>query len=117
MKHFTLTILVAAQCITGQVAHADSTSQSPLHVDVHFADLDLTRIEGAAALYTRLRAAARRVCAPLDERPLERVELFNVCVANALSAAVAKVDQPLVSSYYRAKLDAGIAVHPEVARR
>ena len=58
-------------------------------------------------------AAARQVCAPLDERPLKRVELFDACVADALSTAVAKVGQPLLSSYYHAKLDGRSAGHPE----
>jgi UrcA family protein len=117
MRRLTLTILMAAQCISGQFAHADSPSQSPLHVHVHFADLDLARIDGAATLYTRLRAAARQVCAPLDEKPLERAQRFRACVADALSAAVTKIDQPLLTSYYLAQLDGRSAVYAEVAKR
>jgi UrcA family protein len=119
MKRFMLTILVATQCICGQFVHADSLYQPPLHVNVNFADLDLSGTEGAASLYRRLRAAARQVCAPLDERSrsLKGGALFHSCIADALSTAVAAIDQPLLNSYYRAKLDGHGAVDPKVATR
>lgn len=117
MKRLTLAILVAAQCVSGHFAHAESPFPSPLHIDVHFADLDLSRIEGAEALYRRLRAAARQVCSPVDEPPLGRAHRFNTCVSNALSAAVARVDQPLLSTYYQAKVQGRGVVHPEVTAR
>lgn len=117
MKRLTLPILIAAQCISGHFAHAESPFPSPLHVDVHFADLDLSRMEGAQALYSRLRAAARQVCSPVDEPPLGRAQRFNTCVAKALAAAVARVDQPLLSTYYRAKVQGRGVVQPEVAAR
>jgi UrcA family protein len=115
MKRLALTILVAAQCLSGPLAHADPSSPDAPHVVVHFADLDLARTEGVATLYTRLSGAAREVCAPLESRELERARRFNACVAGALAAAVAKVDRPLLSTYYRGKL--GGAVHPQVATR
>lgn len=117
MKRLTLTILLAAQCICGQFAHADSSSEPPLQVVVHFADLDLGRTHGAAALYTRLLAAAHVVCAPLEGRDLGRMHRFGACIADALSTAVAKVDRPLLSAYYRAKLGGRRPLQPEVATR
>lgn len=117
MKRFTPAILIAIQCIGGQFAHAQPASESPPQVVVSFADLDLTRIQGVAALYTRINAAAHQVCASLDERSLERAQLFASCVAGALSAAVAEVDQPLLTSYYVAKLDRWRAKYAEIAKR
>jgi UrcA family protein len=117
VRRFTLSILAATQCICGQFAHADSPSQPPLHANVRFADLDLSRIEGAATLYTRLRGAARQVCAPLDGRSLKSWGRFRSCVVDALSTAVAEVDKPLLSSYYQAKLDGRGAVRSKVAAR
>ena len=116
MRRFTLTILVATQCICGPFVHAGSLFQPPLQVNVRFADLDLSRIEGAATLYMRLRAAARQVCAPLDERSPDLWTRFDSCVQDALSTAVAKIDEPVLNSYYRAKLGRD-AAHPEVAAR
>ena len=117
MKRFTLTMLIAAQCIGGQFAHADSTSSPPRQVEVHFADLNLAHVEGAAALYTRLRAAAVDVCTVPDERPLERGRRFTACVADALSAVVGDVGQPLLSSYHQSKLDGHVTAYAAGASR
>jgi UrcA family protein len=116
MKYLAVTILAAAQCMSGQLAYADS-SKSAQYVAVPYADLNLAHIEGATALYTRLRAAARQVCATLESRELERTRLFNACVADALARAVAKVDQPLLSAYYRAEVGARSVGRPQVASR
>ena len=117
MKYVPIMILVAAQCLGAQVAHADSASKAALYVDVHYADLNLDRTEGAAALYARLRAAARQVCGPLDSRELERRQRFNACVAQALSKAVATVDRPLLSAYYRRELGVRDVTPRQVASR
>jgi UrcA family protein len=117
MRRFLIVAAVAAQCISGQLARADSNSEPPLHIDVRYADLDLAHIAGATALYTRLRVAVRRVCAPLESRELERAQHFHACIADALATAVAKVNQPLLSTYYQAKRGGTGAVNPEVARR
>jgi UrcA family protein len=117
MKYFALTILAAAQCMSGQLAYADSTSKAAQYVAVPYADLNLTRVEGATALYTRLRWAARQVCAPLESRELERAQLYKSCVADALASAVAKVDQPLLTAYHRAKLGQGNLGRPQIAQR
>jgi UrcA family protein len=117
MRRFALTILMAAQCISGQLAHADSASNARLQSSVRFADLDLARIDGAAALYGRLHAAARDVCRPLDERRLERAVAFNACVADALSTAVVTLDQPLLTLYYRAKFGPRSGADPKIATR
>src|SRR5580765_5837694 len=103
MKYLAVTILAAAQCMSGQLAHADSTSKSAQYVAVPYADLNLAHIAGATALYTRLRAAARHVCPALESRELERARLVNACVADALERAVAKVDHPLLGAYDRAE--------------
>ena len=72
-------------------------------VVVHFADLDLSRSQGAAVLYRRLKAAAETVCAPLDDRELGRHLRFKACAQSALSRAVAEVDRPALTEYYRAR--------------
>lgn len=117
MRRFMIVVLVAAQCIGAQLAHADSTSELPLQIVVRYGDLDLAHIDGATALYTRLRLAARQVCAPLESRELAGAQRFNTCVADALATAVATVDRPLVSDYYRTRLGGHSAVNREVAKR
>jgi UrcA family protein len=104
VKHLISMTVLAAQCIGAQFAHADIPS-TPTQRVVHFDDLNLAHTEGVAALYKRLRVAAGDTCGLPDERLLERGRHFQACVADALSAAVARVDQPALSSYHRAQLD------------
>ncbi len=73
-------------------------------VAVRFADLDLTRSEGIAALYRRLRSAAETACAPRNGRDLGSQMRYQLCWQSALAAAVAKVAQPALTSYSRVKL-------------
>jgi UrcA family protein len=70
---------------------------------VHFADLDLARPAGIAALYSRLEGAAKRVCAPLEGKDLGSAAAFQRCVTGAVTRAVAEVDRPDLSAYCRAK--------------
>jgi UrcA family protein len=63
-------------------------------VVVKFGDLDLSRPEEAAMLYSRLRHAARTVCpAPRELRDLDRLEIARDCYNAALARAVHSVDQ------------------------
>src|SRR5579862_2978409 len=66
---------------------------------VRFQDLDLSRIEDAAALYARLRYAARTVCESIRTQQPLLTEKYRACVDKALADAVAKVDRPLLSQY------------------
>jgi len=102
MYRITVTIATVAMALGVQPAHATPPQSAPSLV-VHYADLDLSRNEGAAVLYQRLRVAAETVCLPLDDLALPRHAMFRACVANAISAAVAKVDRPSLTTYYRAR--------------
>jgi UrcA family protein len=66
---------------------------------VRFADLDLGKADGAAALYSRLRRAAAIVCSPLESRSLVDTQ-YRVCVSNAIAGAVDSVDRPMLSQYH-----------------
>ena len=70
---------------------------------VTYSDLDLTRAEGAAVLYGRIRAAAKVVCSDLANRGLALGIPWRNCVKSAISTAVAKVDRPALESYHRSK--------------
>ncbi|HUQ08796.1 MAG TPA: UrcA family protein [Steroidobacteraceae bacterium] len=74
------------------------TDDAAYSVTVQFADLDLTRKPGIATLYVRIRGAARRVC----EQQAERLatQSYPVCVKRAVSAAVARIDRPMLSEYF-----------------
>src|SRR5271166_2256631 len=68
---------------------------------VRFADLDLSKMTGATALYVRLQHAARAVCDPREGRELAFDTRFRACVDQAVTSAVARVNSPLVSEYHR----------------
>ena len=102
MYRFTTTMMIFALALGFQSAYAAPPENVPSIV-VHFADLDLSRSEGARVLYQRLKGAAETVCAPLDDRDLARRMSFKACVQNAISTAVAKVNQPTLTAYYETK--------------
>jgi UrcA family protein len=102
MFRFTTTMMIFALVLGFQSAHAAPPQDVP-SVVVHFADLDLSRSEGASVLYRRLKGAAETVCAPFDDRDLARHMRFQACVENAISTAVAKVDRPALTAYYENK--------------
>src|SRR5262245_7994061 len=80
-------------------AFATSTAGTPAggagpSVVVKFGDLDLSRPEEAAVLYSRLQHAARAVCPTLNPlRDLDRLEIARDCYNDALARAVHGVDQ------------------------
>ncbi|MEP6885478.1 MAG: UrcA family protein [Gammaproteobacteria bacterium] len=68
---------------------------------VKFADLDLTRAEGAATLYSRIRSAARLVCTPTFATwEWEAAKSARPCIDKAIDHAVADVNAPALTSYY-----------------
>ena len=84
-------------------------SDAPVKYTVPFKDLDLSRIEGATALYGRLRHAARAACEPLLSVQHEK---YRACVGRAIADAVARVNRPLLSQYHQLHLNrdrAGLA--------
>jgi UrcA family protein len=66
---------------------------------VKFKDLDVSKAEGAQALYGRIAAAARSVC---------RAEPYNFvhdCRARAVDDAVLEVGNPLLTSIHRSAVE------------
>jgi UrcA family protein len=117
MNKVTSFILISALAIGTQHAHADVSDNSPRQVLIHFADVDLTRIDGVSVLYRRLHSAAKDVCAPLYGKDAERASVFKHCVTDAMSRAVAQVAEPNLSAYYRAKLEGRSAMALETIAR
>jgi len=95
-------MMIFALALGLQSAHAVPSRNVP-SVVVQFADLDLSRSEGVAVLYQRLRGAARTLCEPLNARDLEMQMNFRTCLQSAISAAVADIDRDALSTYYEAQ--------------
>jgi UrcA family protein len=105
MNRLTTTTLIIAIGLGCHVANAVPPQEAPA-VTVQFADLDLTHRDGVAMLYRRLQAAADQVCASQNARngsDLGTQTRYKICRDSALAAAVAKVDQPALTAYYRAQ--------------
>jgi UrcA family protein len=68
---------------------------------VKFQDLDTATPAGVKALYSRIHSAARRVCAP----PAGWPQLVGsvACAKDAEARAIAKVNLPSLTAYYRTK--------------
>jgi UrcA family protein len=102
MYRLTTTISIICLGLISQFAHADAPQDVRL-INVHFADLDLTRSEAAAELYQRLAGAAKTVCTSLEGRDLASQMRFKGCVETAVGSAIAKVDRPLLTTYYKTR--------------
>lgn len=76
-------------------------SDSAKQYVVRFADLDLSKMAGATALYDRLQRAARVVCDPLESRDLAFATRYRACMDQAVSSAVASINRPLLSEYHQ----------------
>lgn len=92
-------------------AASSASAAGPVRqITVSYADLDLSRTEGAETLYRRLRAAARQVCGPDEARELARRAAWKECVDRAVAEAVRTVDRDALKAVHRqkaAKLAAG----------
>jgi UrcA family protein len=89
---FTLALALAlALALVAAPAQAEAASVGR-SVEVPYGDLDLTRPEGAAALYERLERAAARACRPAGRSPIALHPHEMACRRDALERAVAAVD-------------------------
>jgi UrcA family protein len=66
---------------------------------VKFRDLDISKADGARALYGRIGAAAREVCLA------EYYATVRGCRALAVEQAVHRVGSPLLSSIHRSEVE------------
>ena len=104
MNRFTSTILVAVVTALGpQLSFA--RPPDPPRITVRFADLDLSRPEGAQTLYNRLRSAAEQVCEQVQsESGLSwTFRAYKTCIDKATADAIAKVNRPLLTAYWQSK--------------
>jgi UrcA family protein len=97
MKSIQLLVSVAALSIAG-IAGASTRGASDVQsVVVKYGDLNLASAQDVATLHTRLRIAAKSVCA-LDSRILG---LRDACVSDAIKRSIADVGNENLSKYHR----------------
>lgn len=93
-----IAFIASTLSLTTLAAHASTPSEEVQSVTVQFADLDLDREAGMAALYLRIKSAARRVCDQLSYA--QPGEIYPVCVNRAASEAIARINRPMMSEYF-----------------
>jgi UrcA family protein len=85
--------------VSGGAALAADVSQ-PLTKIVRYGDLNLDSQQGAQALYSRLRGAARQVCSPFESIEYPRHRLWEKCFNNAVANAVGEIDKTMLSALH-----------------
>ncbi len=93
----------AAEAFTDRTVNKPFLSDPPLTAVVHFADLDVSTVEGVRRLYVRLRVAAADVCVPLESASAAGASEHHACVIKAIDDAVAGINLPLLSEYHRSQ--------------
>ncbi len=107
-----LATAVLLTCVWGaSSAVADDQVRSE---KVKFSDLNVDTPEGVQALYGRIHAAARRVCAQSDPA-LQAAE--STCAWKAEAGAIEKLNLSQLTAYYKIKTKTGDHTQPLVAAR
>jgi UrcA family protein len=98
----SIIISLAATIAVGALAQPAAAQDRRGSAAVQYEDLDLSRERGAEILLRRLENAAQRVCGNAHHRRISLADraAFGRCVDATLDAAVASVDEPLVSQRY-----------------
>ena len=90
-------VAMALACVwVASNTHADEPVRSET---VKFADLNLDTWAGVEALYTRIHAAAWRLC----EQPAGEEAATTTCMRRTESEAIGKVNVPLLTAFYQKK--------------
>jgi UrcA family protein len=106
----------AVEASAGSLSKDESATNAPLKYVVQFPDLDLSRIEGATALYARLRHAAHVVCDPFESREIGLAQKFRTCMDKAIADAVTSVNRPLLTQYHQSRTKGDRAGVVQVAK-
>jgi UrcA family protein len=90
----------SAAIASANTSNSQSVSYGVTQYTVRFADLDLSKLDGAAVLYRRLNQAAAIVCSPMENKGLSMARQHRECVDDAIAGAVASVGRPMLSQYF-----------------
>ena len=91
----SLALLLACGC-----SISSALAEEPRTETVKFGDLTLSTPSGVQTLYSRIHAAAHRVCSETD--PLQRMA-EAACARHAEEQAIAAINVPQLTAYSRAK--------------
>lgn len=100
LRRLIATAIVGAFAPSFSTVLAADVGLDPSSQIVKFADLNISKPAGAAALYGRIRAAAESVC---SYYVFKSDEAENRCINGAITNAVTKVNEPALFAVYNAK--------------
>ena len=92
-KPLVASLSVALLLSSGLLSAAENANVSVREAVVRYADLDVTKPAGAAALQKRIRAAAWRVCDDSTTRELWRTMENRRCTRDAEQDAIAQLSR------------------------
>jgi len=103
-KGYVLAAIALAPVLTAHAATpAPGPGETPTHVVVQYKDLDLSQSKDAKRLYGRIVRAARIACDNDPESNLQRLALYEKCMRNAVSSAVAQVNSSQLTTVHQAE--------------
>jgi UrcA family protein len=109
--------VLAISCLAAASASARTPQQMTVSGDfrsivVTYADLDIDRAEGAAALVNRIDHAARAICGPAPvAQDLYNHMTYRDCMSSSTRMAVRRVDAPRVTDAYNGRRPVLLAEH------
>ena len=95
--------LAAIVCLFGAAEAPAADPNSQRSQTVSYRDINLLTIEGATALYQRIKRAAHSVCDDPGVRGLESIQASVHCYQGVIAGAVIKVNSPLLTAVHGGK--------------
>ena len=105
MNSFRAVLLTAVTAfgVVGAAAATAGETEAHRTMTVNYDDLNIHSDQGAKALYSRLRTAARRVCINFQGKELRQKEQWMNCFNESLARAVTAVNQERLTALHRSK--------------
>jgi UrcA family protein len=94
--------------LAAAAAPASAEQRVGADVAVHYADLDITTVAGAEALYERIQQAAAHVCPLADNQLLVERTAAMRCRNEVVAHAVSSVSSPQVTAVFAARTHHGV---------
>jgi UrcA family protein len=95
--HVLSGLAAVAVALSANLACAGPRDDGPRTLVVRYLDLDLSQPRDARRLYGRIKSAARAVCENAPYRDMAGLDLYEKCVAHAVTAAVKTVNAAQLS--------------------
>jgi len=104
----TMNQLIASVILAAALGGLTSDAQAD-GMKIEFRDLNLSRAEDVAELYTRIETGARRVCMDsLSPWDAQRTKTYKRCYVAAIDEAVNSIDAPRLTALHREKTQPAI---------